>query len=44
MIATRALSELPFVENIVSLAPTASANSSWAVDWTFQARSLVSTP
>src|SRR3954454_20673099 len=44
MIATWALIVEPFVEKSVSLAPTASANSSCAVDWTLHARSRVSTP
>jgi len=34
--ATRTLSKLPFVENSVSFAPTASAKSSCGVCWTAQ--------
>src|SRR4051794_5839055 len=44
MIATCTLSDEPFVEKRVCLAPTASAKSSCAADCTPQARSRVSTP
>src|SRR3954447_25090204 len=44
MTATCTLREEPLVENSVCLAPTASANSSCAVDCTCHARSRVSSP